>query len=133
MGVAGRRQFRLELYSMLHEFNISSISQVTQQRVRGKNLSGWVLFMDFATRQEAELALAFSGTLLVGQKVIIAPSKIPLRYTVSWDSGRPSGHNKSRRDTGSAVGTNFEAAQEEILRKWILGDQDRKVGWVFPT
>jgi hypothetical protein len=116
---------------MLHKFNILSISRARQQRIRDKDLSGWVLFVDFATRQEAELALAFSGTLLVGQEVIIAPSRLPLRYTVSWDSGRPSGHNKSRRDEGSAVGTNFEAAQEELFRRWIIGDQDRKVGWVF--
>jgi hypothetical protein len=50
-----------------------------------------------------------------------------MKYTVSWDSGRPSGHTKSDRDSGSAVGTNFEYGQEKLFRTWVLAQNDRKV------
>jgi hypothetical protein len=51
----------------------------------------------------------------------------PLKHTSSGDSEGPSEYSRSNRDRGSAVGTNFEVLQEEIYRKWILGEKDRKV------
>lgn len=73
------------------------------------------------------MAHGLDGSSIFGQPIIVARAKIPLKYTASWDNARPSGHNRGDRDRGSAVGTNFEDMQEELLRKWILGNNDRKV------
>jgi hypothetical protein len=85
-----------------------------------------MVFVDFATREQADEARQLDGSLIGGRKVRFAVAKPPLNYTISCDSGRSQGHY-SERDTGSAVGTNFEDMQEKIYRKWILSHKDRKV------
>jgi hypothetical protein len=86
-----------------------------------------MLFIDFATRKEAEKALKLKGALIAGRRAIFSLAKPPLKYTASWETRRSTGHYGDR-DGGSAVGTNFEEVQEQIYRKWILGHKDRKVG-----
>jgi hypothetical protein len=85
------------------------------------------VYLDLAARGDVERALLLNGSTIAGRQIIVSRIKIPMKYTVSWDSGRPSGHNKSDRDSGSAVGTNFEYGQEKLFRTWVLAQNDRKV------
>jgi hypothetical protein len=115
-----------EIYRLLHDFDDQSISRRIKYVPRTKNLSGWMVFVGFATREQADEARQLDGSLIGGRKVRFAVAKPSLNYTISCDSGRSQGHY-SERDTGSAVGTNFEDMQEKIYRKWILSHKDRKV------
>jgi hypothetical protein len=117
-----------KIYRLFYRFNVVAVSQPIKYVPRDKHLNGWVCHLDLATREEAEIAQSLDGNHILGRPVIVARAKVPLKYTASWDNTRPSGHNRSDRDRGSAVGTNFESMQEEVFRKWILGQKDRKVG-----
>lgn len=98
---------------------------------RSSNLSGVNSHVHFATREEATIAMdSLDGTVLFGRRLRVVESQIPMKSLGgrSWDSALPGMHY-SGRDQGSAVGTNFEAMQEELFRKAILGSHDRKL-WV---
>jgi hypothetical protein len=116
-----------DLYTLFHDFDVLSFSKFIKYVPKGNNLTGYMLFIDFATRKEAEKALKLKGALIAGRRAIFSLAKPPLKYTASWETTRSTGHY-SDRDGGSAVGTNFEEVQEQIYRKWILGHKDRKVG-----
>ncbi len=105
-GVASPGQHAHVLYQLFHGFDVHSFRST---KVKGsvKYLSSGLLFLDFATKEQAKAALAYNGTMLHGQRTRVSIAKLPLKYTVSWDSSRCGVHN-SGRDLGSAVGTNFE-------------------------
>ena len=93
--------------------------------------SGWVIHVDFATYEEAASAKdSFHGHIFLGRPLRVNHWQIPMKYLggLSWDSGRPRMHY-SGRDQASATDTNFEAMQEDLFRKAILGNHDRKL-WV---
>jgi hypothetical protein len=103
---------RRRLYEIFHGLNILGINRAVKYVPIAKWMSGWVSHVDSETREEAEDALLCNGSVVVGHKIIVAPTKIPLKYTISWGQSRPSGHNRTDKDRGSAVGTNFEEMQE---------------------
>ncbi|KAJ4375387.1 hypothetical protein N0V83_002474 [Neocucurbitaria cava] len=119
------------LYGLLHTFNITSVSTPIKHESGSGNLSGVMSHVQFSTREEATTVIdSLDGTVLFGRRLRVVESHIPMKYLGgrSWDSGLPGTHN-SGRDQGSAVGTNFEAMQEELFRKAILRSNDRKL-WV---
>ena len=57
------------------------------------------------------MALLYRETEIDGYSVVLAISKLLLKYGISWDTGsRPTGHYGTR-DTGTVEDTNFEAVR----------------------
>jgi hypothetical protein len=97
------------VYRLYHHLDVECVS--LPHRYKSRELSGWATHIDFATREQAELALQHRTSEMCGHKVIIAISKPPLKFGIPWDTGaRPSGHNGTR-DQGTAEDTNFEAVR----------------------
>jgi hypothetical protein len=123
---------RGRLYALLYNFNVTSVSRLVVHEPRSKEYSGVYIAIDFASYEEAETAKGrFDGQLLQSSPMKVFNWQPARRYLggKSWDSGRGGAHFSGTRDQGSAAGTNFERMQEEILRKAILGEYDRKI-WV---
>ncbi|KAF2830208.1 hypothetical protein CC86DRAFT_181974 [Ophiobolus disseminans] len=68
-------QVMKELYKLSHVLNVLSLSQLVQYVPKSKDLSGWVLHMDFATRAEAEATSRFTGIEIGGRRLHIAGTK----------------------------------------------------------
>jgi len=109
-----------QFYELLHGYNVMSASRPikTNPPQHAAYLSGYSIKFDFETKEEANIVVAScNGHVTGGRSLFVARSKLPLKYTVSWDTGRGGSHNKTGRDEGSEVGTNFEHMQQELYRK----------------
>jgi hypothetical protein len=101
------------LYRLLHSFDVLCCSGLARYIPKSGNISGCFMKVDFATKQDADIAIdSFDQTIICDHTTLWSVSKLPLKYSESWDKNtslhRKLGHNKSGRDEGSAVDTNWE-------------------------
>ena len=96
-------------YDMFHSFNVLAINDVRRYQARDARETRCMRAIDFATKEEADMAVQLhDGAIMFGYKLRIAIAKPPMKHlAASWDTTKGGYHN-SLRDTGSAVGTNYE-------------------------
>lgn len=85
---------------------------VVISRTQRRSLTEYICVIIFSTaEQAATIQSIYNGHILnpFGTHLLVLYPKPPQRImgSVSWDGGRPGGHN-TKRDQGSAVRTNFE-------------------------
>ena len=112
----------LFLYNRLHGFNVEGVSafKYCPSRIRPyeRPLTGWMVYIDFATGEEAEIALQqlhdleFNGRQLV---VMVAGFR----------------DIDGSINTGSAKPSNQQACEEAGIRRALLGKKDRSL-WGSP-
>lgn len=103
------------VYNLLHDWNIIDTSLTLYHRA-SSGISGYQIKVDLETKDEADAVIeSYDGWNVGGYHVKVSFCKLPLKYIgTSWDGGRGWSHNKSRRDEGSAVGTNFEEVTRDL-------------------
>ncbi len=112
-GKIGDPEILNSLYALFHRLDVHCCSSMMRYTPGSSQLSGYAMSIDFATSEEAQTAIRIGdGQMILGHRITVAVSKIPLKYTVSWDTTRGGGHNRTGRDMGSAVGTNFEEVED---------------------
>jgi hypothetical protein len=104
------------IYSMFHSFNVICTSRIREYKSKHSQQSKWLIVLDFETQDEAnEVRKIYDGDVFDDYKLSVAIAKPPMRQIgASWDSGNSKYHN-SKRDTGSAVGTNFEKVRRSLV------------------
>jgi hypothetical protein len=103
-----------DLYGLLHGFDVLAMSGFVKYVPQSNHISGWMCYIDFATQKQAQSARRFDNSLIAGRRVRFSVTKPPLKHTLTWEGGRPSGHYVGERNGGSAVGTNFGHARNII-------------------
>jgi hypothetical protein len=83
--------FYPEIYRLLHDFDVQPISRRIKYVPRTKSLSGWMVFVDFATREQADEARQLDGSLIGGRKVHFAVAKAGSASTGSAKAAASSG------------------------------------------
>jgi hypothetical protein len=78
----GRAAFE-PLYSLFSSFDVAAVSRPVKYVPKNKRLSGWIVYLDLAAREDVERALLLNGRTIAGRQVIVARAKIPMKYTVS--------------------------------------------------
>ena len=97
------------IYELFHRFDVACCGKPVVYVPRVAYLSGWYLSIDFLKQSDAEVAKDMcDGEMILDRRLYMNVAKPPLKYTASWDHSGLRVHNRSGRDTGSAVGTNFE-------------------------
>jgi hypothetical protein len=118
-GAAERQMNRI--HSMFHSFNVICTSRIREYKSKHSQQLKWLMVLDFETPDEAnEACKLYDGDVFDDYKLSVAIAKPPMRQIAVSSENGYAGYHNSLRDTGSAVGTNFEKVRSLLVVGYVI-------------